>query len=135
MGPGLLGVRYLCGGAQDRLELVWPGGRAAYLAVGPAETWLPFHATVVTKRNAFPLTIDSSKLYEALLDTVLPRLTGQIPATLPLRTWLEPELAALAGLKSRQQGGGLVGLDDLTENDPSFDGATFATEYRRKVHP
>jgi hypothetical protein len=133
MGPGLQGVRHLRGAPQERIELVWPQGRSAYIAVGRLDNWLPCYATVVTNKTVTQIVVDSGNLYRSLLDAVLPDFTGRVTAPSPLRSRVEPELAALAVLKSRQQNGAFIPLADLTEDDPAYDGAAFALAYRRLV--
>jgi hypothetical protein len=133
MGPGVQAARYLRGGPQDRVELQWDEGRSAFLAIGDIGTQLPFYTTVVTNKLAAHLSVDFSKLYEALLSEILPYFTGQTNSHLPLRSLVEPELAALAALKSQHLGGVLVPLATLTANDPSFDGNEFAREYARMI--
>ena len=135
MGPGLQGVRYLRGGAQSRIELVWPNGRAAYIAVGEVDGWLPFHATIVTNRSVTPIVVDSGILYGALLDAVMPYFTGKEEAAMPLRSLLEPELASLAVLQSQKNGGEFVRLTELSVDGPSYDGAAFGVAYRRLIRP
>jgi len=44
---------------------------------------------------------------------------------------LEPELTAMAARMSWLSGGGEVFLTDLRQDDPGYDGAQFAIEYRR----
>ena len=133
MGPGLQGVRHLRGGSQQRIELTWPHDRSAYIAVGELDNWLPSYATVVTNKTVTQIVVDSGNLYQSLLGALMPYFTGKEKATLPLRNCLEPELAALAALKSRRQNGAFVMLADLTEGDPSYDGAAFALAYRQLV--
>ncbi len=133
MGTGLQAVRYLRGGPQDRIELQWEGGRSAFLAVGAIDNQLPFYTTVVTNKLVAHLSVDFSKLYEALLGEILPYFTGQTNSHLPLRSLVEPELAALAALKSQHLGGVLVPLSTLSADDLSFDGGEFAREYARML--
>ena len=78
------------------------------------------------------LQIDYRKIYRALLLTCLPYLTGttQEPP-FEMKDLLEPELAAIAARMSWLNNGAKVFLTDLRSDDPGYDGAQFATEYRR----
>ena len=79
---------------------------------------------------------DSSKVYRALLEQVLPYLAGEVnepPAV--VADLVEAELAALAARKSWLSGDAEIDLADLTEDDAGYDGAAFADGYRKAKYP
>ena len=105
MGPGIGSVRHLGAGVQHRLLVNWNDGRQAVLVVGKAENWLPFYATIVTERTLTQYQADSAKLYQALLEAVLPYLAGQADAPpMPIDDLVEPELCALVASRARGSG-------------------------------
>jgi hypothetical protein len=138
MGPGIRSVRHLGGGngAQRRIQINWTDGRMGVLVIGKAAVWLPFYATIVTERAATQIEVDAGGLYRALLENCLPYLERKVehpPATLDVL--VEAELAALAAQKSWSTGDVEVSLASLGEEDPGYDGAEFAAEYRAMKYP
>ncbi|MCY3024679.1 MAG: Gfo/Idh/MocA family oxidoreductase [Planctomycetota bacterium] len=136
MGTGAVSVRHLGGGAQRRVQIVWPDGRMGLVVTGAAAEWLPFYATIVTERTIAQFQVDSGKLYRALLEAVLPYLAGETdkpPAPMP--ELVEPELWALAARKSWLNGDREVLLSELTEADGGYDAKAFANEYRKSKYP
>lgn len=133
MGSGARSVRHLGQGVQRRVQIRWEDGRAGFAVVGATAKWLPFHATIATEREVTQYQVDSSRLYRALLEQVLPYLAGQAQkAPVPLAALVEPELWALAARRSWQEGDREVYLDELREGDPGYDGAEFARFYRKQ---
>lgn len=130
MGDGIRSAQYLGTSGQRLIKINWADGKVGLLAVGQAVA-LPFHLTAVTNRTVFHVEIDSSQLYRALLERCLPYLCGahEFPP-LPMDQLLEPELAALAARQSWLQQGAEVSLQDLTADDPGYDGTEFAMAYR-----
>ncbi len=132
MGSGIHSARHLGQGTHRRIQVNWTDGRTGFLILGQQNTWLPFHATIVTEKTVTHLQADSNKIYQAILEATLPylsRKTESPPVEIP--DLLEPELAALAARQSWLRGDCEVQLSDLMENDPGYDGASFAVEYRR----
>ncbi|MBI4024429.1 MAG: Gfo/Idh/MocA family oxidoreductase [Verrucomicrobia bacterium] len=139
MGPGIRCVRHLGKGTQRRVQINWAdhrqggtGGRMGFVVVGKQAAWLASYATIVTEKNVCQFTVDTGKLYRALLESVLPYLAGQT-ATPPVTMddLIEPELAALAARRSWLNGDREISLAELDESDPGYDGAAFAVEYRK----
>ncbi|MCK5844253.1 MAG: Gfo/Idh/MocA family oxidoreductase [Victivallales bacterium] len=131
LGPGVSSARYLGSSKQKQLMLEWNDGRVALMSVGKNE-WLPFNITAVTDKNVFQITVDNTKIYRSLLEKELPYLSGatdELP--LSIDEILEPELAAIAARESWMNNGRKVFLSDLRLDDPGYDGAMFAAEYRR----
>jgi hypothetical protein len=129
MGTGCERARWLGEGALDLYELEWPSARGV-VAVGEM-TWIPNYATVVTDRSVVQFQPDLTQIYRALLAHDLPILAGEAPAV-PMRELLEPELAAIAGLTSKAQGGKPVALADLADDSATYDGGAFARAYREQ---
>ncbi len=132
MGAGIQSVRHVDGRGQRRVEVEWRDGCIGILAVGAAAQWLPFHASVVTEKAVFQCQPDSAQLYRALLEAVIPYLSGECETPpLPLRTLLEPEWCALAARKSWMENNRRVTIAELAGNTDGYDGAAFAQSYRK----
>ena len=131
MGPGVRSFRYLGASAQKHVQVTWSDGRVGLLSVGQ-QAWIPFYITAVTDKGVSQITTDNTILYRSLLEATLPYLTGKEKnPPLPMDQLLEPELTAMAARMSWLSGGGEVFLTDLRQDDPGYDGAQFAIEYRR----
>jgi hypothetical protein len=133
MGVGCASVRYLGTHVQDQYELTWADGRRGIITVG-ATAWLPSYLTAVTEKKVVQIMPDLKRIYRALLEHDLPILAGECPAA-PMRDLLEPELAAIAGLVSKQQNGARVAISELGPDDAGYDGGAFARGYREKCLP
>lgn len=136
LGGGIESVEFLGENVQKRYQLKWKDGRVAVLVVGQAGQWLPFYATLVTDIKVETFVVDNSRIYRALLEAVLPYLSGQtdVPPVV-MNELMEAELAAMAAKISRNNGGGCVSLGDVTEKFEGFDGAEFARDYRLSRYP
>ena len=136
MGAGIRSVRYLGTSTQKHVRVTWEDGRVGFLCIGtPGRQggWLPFYATAVTEKAVRQITVATGGIYRALLEAVLPYLSGEADEPpMPMPDLLEPELAALAARQSWLRGGAEVFLTDLALDDPGYDGARFAAEYARK---
>lgn len=131
MGPGAQSARYLGNaGSQIQVEATWTDGRRAIIAVGKADAYLPFYATVVTERSVHHLQVNNRNLYRALLSKALPYLSGESDAPAPLAQLLEVERIAIAAYLSRENNGVTVQVNDIPWNHRSYDGRAFEAEYR-----
>lgn len=139
LGGGAVSVRHLNHHVQDLVQITWQDGRTAVLCIGTAAKWMPFYATIVTELAPQHIVADAGTLYAALLEAVLPYLAGESNTPpLPLETWLQPELCALAARYSKQHQGQEVRLDALPallQDDEGYDGARFAQGYRLAKYP
>ncbi len=128
-------VQYLGpSGRQNVIELSHTSSVRSILQIGPSEAWLPFYATLVTTRQVRQVTVDSSKLYAALLDATLPFLEGKTDVPpLAADALILPERCALAALASKQSGGRTVPLSEIPVT--AYDGAAFARGYRASKYP
>ena len=135
MGPGIARVRHLGKNVQRRIEVQWADGRCGLLIVGRQEGWTPFHATILTEKGVTQFQPDVQTLYRGLLEVALPFLSGetQVPPV-AAAALAEPELAALAALKSWSESDRTVALTELSPADPGYAGAAFAAEYRRNKY-
>ena len=130
MGPGATKVRFLGTARQNHIQVDWADGKMGLLAVGAQSGYLPFYATVVSDGGVKHTEIDATRVYRALLERSLPYLGGATSsAPMCMRDLLEPELMALAALRSRQQDGLTICLDELDPAGPSYDGSVFADSY------
>lgn len=136
MGPGMHSVQHLGRKVQHRVRVNWADGRMGILVVGPSTKGIPFHVTSITELGVTHFMVDTSQLYRPLLETTLPYLareTDQPP--MAIRDLIEPELCAVALMKSRMNGDSEVRLSDLREEDPGYDGKAFTEAYRLRKHP
>jgi hypothetical protein len=135
MGPGMVSAQHLGGEGPQRVAVKFADGRLGLVVVGPGP-WQPFFTAMANGKGGTSMQLDSKKLYRALLEQCLPYLSGQTDQPpLPMDQLIEPELAALAALTSRSNGGAWVALDSLNASSPGYDGAAFAAEYRRQKYP
>lgn len=98
-------------------------------------TWHPFAITVMTTKTTYQFTIDSNRLYEALIEQICNYMEGKENLLVPAKDILESVRIMLAGIASREKGGIPVALDELTEEGPSFDGNKFWNEYSAASGP
>lgn len=136
IGPGVRSARCLgeCGG-QRQIELTWEDGRRGTVSVGKTAGYLPFYANVVTQKRVDFVKADNKRLYRALLETVLPYLSGSAPAPLPIGQLIEVELSAIAGKLSLEQGGSVVALNEVPDDYAGYDGAVFNAAYKELKYP
>lgn len=137
MGPGVASVRHLGDYGQRRVQITWNDGRVGFVIVGPTPKWMPFYVTIVTDRQAVHLQPDVATLYRPLLEAVLPYLAGQNESPpMSFDELMLPELCALAAKRSWSDRGREVQLSELDGSaDVSYDGAAFASAYRRAKYP
>ena len=132
LGPGIRGVRHLSAGAQRRVQVNWSDGRVGFLVIGKTNSWMPFHATVITEKSVTHYQADSALLYQALLEATLPYLAGEAGRPpVVMDDLIEPELCALAARRSWLEKDREVALAELSPDDAGYDGSAFAAEYRK----
>lgn len=136
MGHGAASVQHLHHNGQRQVRVDWDDGRIGFVNIGPSERWLPFAASVVTRRSIAQFTVNTARLYTALLEAVMPYLTGQVDQpSMPMRELIEPELWAIAARCSWQEGDRVVRLDEDPTSWGGYDGAAFAAAYRQQQYP
>ncbi|WP_164821782.1 Gfo/Idh/MocA family protein [Paenibacillus koleovorans] len=134
MGPGISQVTHLGTTGQDQFELLWKDGRRGMVSVGGTAGNIPFYANIVSQKRVDYLQVDNSKLYQVLLEAVLPYYAGEQPVPLPLKALAEAEMAAIAAKLSMEQGR-TVSLKDIPQDYSGYDGTSFAQSYKRKKYP
>lgn len=136
MGPGIRTARHLGQHGQRRIEVRWKDGRLGLLSIGGVKGYLPFHASVVTDKSVTQFLADASLLYRALLESVMPYLSGKVDEPpVPFDELVEAELCALAARKSWTSGDREIAIADLADDDPGYDGAEFARGYKKMRYP
>lgn len=91
--------------------------------------WQPSTALVMTSKTSFAYKIDSNKVYEAMLKQVCAYMAGKENKLATVTQMTDSIKLMLAGKKSMANGGTVENIADLTESDPSFDGAAFEEFY------
>lgn len=97
--------------------------------------WQPFTVTVMTTKNTWQFTIDSSHVYRELLDQICNYMERKPNLLVPVTVLLESVKIMLAGTASRAFGGKPVALSELNPNLPSFNGGRFWQEYAASATP
>lgn len=132
MGPGIQSVKHLGKGVQHRIQVNWADGRMGFLVMGTAETWLPFYTSITTEKTSVQYQADSAKLYRALLEAVVPYLSGNTnEPPLPMDVLIESELCAIAARRSWLEGNREVSIAELSESGDGYNGRAFAIKYRK----
>lgn len=139
IGSGAQWVRYLGRGEagntySESYYVQFGNGKSAVYNTFTG-VWQPFVMTIMTTKTTYQFKMDSSKLYEALVNEICCYMEGK-----PHRLVTVPELTEsvkimLAGAASRAAGGELVRLDHLKAEGPSYDGKAFWNEYRAASGP
>ena len=91
--------------------------------------WQPSTALVMTSKTSFAYKIDTSKVYEAMLKQVCAYMAGKENKLATVKQMTDAVKIMLAGKKSAANGGTTELIAELTEADPSFDGAEFEEFY------
>lgn len=136
MGEGIESVQHLGEHVQKRIQVNWADGRMGLLVVGQAAQWQPFYATISTEKSVTQFNAATGKVYQALLEKVLPYLAGeedQPPVSFDVL--IEAELTAIAARRSWLEGNREVKLNELSEEDDGYDGKEFAVGYRKARYP
>jgi len=135
LGPGIESARYLGENVQRQIELTWKDGRQGTVSIGKTAGYLPFYATLVTQKQVEHVTVDNSRLYQALLEAVFPYLAGEAPALSSFEELAEAEMAAIAAKLSAEQGGKSVRLEEIPAGFSGYDGAAFSKYYKSLIFP
>ena len=132
LGSGIKSACHLGQNVQRRIQLTWNDGRMGIVLLGEAAQWLPFYVSIITPKSVTQYVVDSTRIYQGFLETVLPYLSGwTCEAPIPIEQLIEPELAALAAQLSWMEDDREVLLSELTSESTSYDGKAFAEEYRK----
>lgn len=95
--------------------------------------WQPFTVTIMTTKTTHQFTIDSNKLYKALLEQILNYMEGKPNLLVKPSVLIESVRIMLAGKSSKLTNGKAVELSSLTENSPSYDGNLFYAGYKKNA--
>lgn len=98
-------------------------------------TWQPFAITIMTTKNTFQFTVDSSALYRALLEQICNCMEHKPSLLVPVEDLLESVKIILAGAASRSFEGKPVRLAELNETMPSYNGGRFWQSYAASAAP
>lgn len=133
MGPGAESVRYMGRGDaaskySESYFVRFRDGRSAVYTTFTG-TWQPFGIIVITTKNTYQFKMDPMRLYDALMEQIANYMEGKPHLLADMDAILESVEIMLAGSASRARGGAAVKLDELTENDPAFDGTEFWKGY------
>lgn len=90
--------------------------------------WQPSTATVITTQSTFPIKIDTSKIYQAMLEQILNLLEGKESIIAPVPALCDAVRIMLAGKKSKINGGEEILIANLTD-EVLFDGDEFELFY------
>jgi len=135
MGSGIESVRYVGATTQQQIELAWKDGRRAMVSIGTTSGYLPFYATITTQKQVEFMKVDNSRLYQALLENVLPYMAGEAPSPISLEELAEAEKAAIAAKLSAEQNGALIRIQDIPLNEAGYNGGLFAQQYKAMKFP
>jgi hypothetical protein len=92
-------------------------------------SWQPFAYTIMTTKSTYQFTVDTSKLYAALLDEIIRFLEGKPHRIAPMDALLDSVKIMLAGRLSREQNGAIIQIDEIPIDDPGYDGEMFYRGY------
>jgi hypothetical protein len=135
MGPGIQSARYVGESTQQQIELAWKDGRRAMVSIGKTSGYLPFYASITTQKQVEFLKVDSSRLYQAILENVLPYMAGEAAPPVPLEELVEAEAAAIAAKLSMERNGAIIHIQDIPLNGVGYNGAMFAKHYKAMKFP
>ena len=109
------------------------GTTADYITV--TGVWMPCYFLVTTTKTVYNVNIDSSRVYEALLERVCEQLETGAKVLSPVNEIIDSIKVMLAGRISRERNGEVVRLDEIPEDDPGYDGYAFEKEYAAGAGP
>lgn len=92
-------------------------------------TWQPFTVTIQTTKKTFTFTVDSSRIYLALLTRIFDYMETGKSALADIDTLSESIKIMLAGKISRENDGAVVALADIPEDYEGYDGDLFEKGY------
>ena len=118
----------------DNYFLRFEGGATAVIS-SVLGRYAGFHTSILAGNGAADccFSVDTSKLYEAMLNEVFNELEGKENKLAPMSELLIPVKAALACKASKLAGGKEMTLDDEAIADVSFDGYEFEAAYGSKA--
>lgn len=91
--------------------------------------WQPHELVVITTKSTFNLSINTGKVYGALLDRICDYMESGKNSLAPIGRITEAIKIMLAGRLSREKGGVEVKLADIPNDDTGYDGREFEKGY------
>jgi hypothetical protein len=91
--------------------------------------WQPFDYIIMTTLSTYHFRIDTNRLYANLLDKICDFMETGHSDIAPVSEIIESVKIMLAGKISRTSGGKECLLDEISDDDPGYDGALFESEY------
>ncbi len=116
------------GGATQTFFVLFENGVSATYTVR-MKGWQPSTMTVITTKTTYVYKIDSSKVYEAMLNQFCDCMEGKESLMASTEDMLTSIEIMLAGRLSRENGGVEVDPNNIPMDDPGFDGYKFWLEY------
>jgi hypothetical protein len=83
----------------------------------------------MTTKSTYQFTVDTSKLYAALLDEIIRFIEGKPNRIAPMDILLDSVKIMLAGRLSREQNGAIIQINEIPIDDPGYDGELFYRGY------
>ena len=139
MGSGAQYVRYLGRGAagnaySESYYVQFANGKSAIYNTFTG-AWQPFVLTIMTTKTTYSFKMDSSRLYEALVNELCNFMEHKPNRLVGVNELIESVKIMLAGAASRSQGGCAVELSSLRAGDPAYDGTKFWESYSKASGP
>jgi predicted dehydrogenase len=91
--------------------------------------WQPFVFTIITTKNTYYFKIDSSRLYNALVNEVCDYMENKPNHMATPEELVKSVRIMLAGKASREQNGATIKLSEIPEKLIGFNGTVFAKGY------
>ena len=95
--------------------------------------WMPFEIIVTTTSGTYHFEIDPGAIYKALIDRIFDLLEKDENRLADVRSITESIKIMLAGRISRITSGEAIRLDEVSADDPGFDGDLFEKSYAAKA--
>lgn len=113
----------------DSYRVLFENGASAYYHICK-KGWQPSTATVMCKKTTYVYKIDSSRVYEAMLNRVCDYFEGKENRLASVKSMCDSIRIMLAGRKSRRNGGKSENIYEVTAEDGGFDGMEFYKGYK-----
>lgn len=91
--------------------------------------WQPHILSVSTTKTTYNFTLDTSRVYGALLDRICDFMENKENRIASVKKITESIKIMLAGRLSREQNGREIKLDNIPKEDPGYDGEEFEKQY------
>lgn len=92
-------------------------------------TWQPFTVTIQTTKKTYTFTVDTSRIYMAMLKRIMDYMQTGESTLAPIDELSETIKIMLAGKISRENDGKVVALSEIPADYEGYDGALFEKGY------